>query len=107
MINSNLALSSVTPMLKPPVSVTHAAAEQGITPVVFATRLTVSCLVIYLSSNRKMSVCLLFYACRCSLTKGQGETSEGKDRCQEEGGGVVNNMEVFPGEPRTQVDLLP
>lgn len=104
--NSQVASDSGAPTLKPVVSLTRAAAQRGISPVVFALRLTVSCLVIYLIPNRKPSVppvlCLLL-----ELTGGQGETSKEKDRCQEEQGGAVNNAEAIPGEPGKRVVRSP
>lgn len=64
---------SGTPVPKPAVSLTSAVAQRGTTLPVFAPRLTVSCLVLYLIPNRKASVCLLFYDHHCRWTRGQGK----------------------------------
>lgn len=52
-------------------------------------------------------MCLLFYVCCCSLTRGQGGPSKEKDKCQKEQGGAVNNWEAIPGEPGKGADRSP
>lgn len=70
-----------TPVLKPPVSFTSAVAQGALTPAVFAVRLTVSSLVMYLIPQQENECASCFMCAAVVRQEARGRPSKEKDKC--------------------------